>query len=247
MLDDIPRAAFADFPLSLPALRGGLDVELTSPITIVVGANGSGKSTILEAIASHCGFALTGGNKNIAHRSSEHEHLADFLRLSWLPKMTEGFFFRAETFFQFIDTIDQLAEESGARIYDSYGGVSMRERSHGQSFMAVFENRFGRRGLYLMDEPEAALSPQRQVDFLHLLRRLEREGQSQIIMATHSPMLMAYPSATLLEVSDAGLKPIEFHETTHFKIWRQFALNPDGFMAGVMMDADEAADASDDD
>jgi predicted ATPase len=245
-MENIPTEAFGRHPLNLPLFRSGFDWELTSPITILVGANGSGKSTLLEAIAAHCGFALTGGTKNVAHRTSEEESLSRSLRFSWMPKITEGFFFRAETFFSFVDVLDQLANEPhGAATYDSYGGVSMRRRSHGQSFMAVFENRFGSQGLFLMDEPEAALSPQWQVEFLKLLRKFERRGQTQVIMATHSPMLMAYPQASLVEVSENGLAPIEFHNTQHFRIARAFALNPDGFMAGLLMDADEEEDRED--
>ncbi len=238
LLDHIPSEAQARHPLDLPAFRAGFDLEITKPITILVGANGSGKSTILEAIAAHCGLALTGGTKNVAHRTAEDELLSRFLRFSWMPKVTQGFFFRAETFFSFVDVIDQLAREGGDA-YGPYGGVSMRKRSHGQSFMAVFENRFGSRGIYLMDEPEAALSPQWQVEFLKMLRRLEQRGESQVIIATHSPMIMAYPSASLLEISEAGLAPIEFHNTQHFRMTRSFALNPDGFMAGIMLDAED--------
>jgi predicted ATPase len=227
-------------------LKHGLDLEIQKPITIIVGSNGSGKSTILEAIAAQCGFSLTGGTKNIAHRSSEREELSSFLRLGWLPKVTQGFFFRAETFFNLVDTIDQLASESGEySAYTPYGGSSMRAQSHGQSFMAVFENRFGSRGTYIIDEPEAALSPERQMDFIRLMRKLERKGDAQIIMATHSPMIMAYPSATLLEISNSGLRPIEFHETNHFKIMRNFCLNPDGFMDGLVFEADELIDEED--
>ena len=248
-LDGVTADDLSRHPLNLPLFRNGFDWEITNPITIIVGANGSGKSTILEAIAAHCGFALTGGTKNIAHRTDEEELLSRSLRLSWLPKVTEGFFFRAETFFSFIDVIDQVAKEDpggpGAT-YASYGGASMRTRSHGQSFMAVFGNKFGFRGLYLMDEPEAALSPRWQIEFLKLLRKLERRGESQVIIATHSPMIMAYPTASLLQVTEAGLAPIEFHNTEHFRIARSFALNPDGFMAGVMMDADEQEDREND-
>lgn len=242
-IPDISPSQRKSYPLDLPVFRNGLDLQLKTPITIIVGANGSGKSTLLEGLASSCGFSLSGGSKNIAHLASEKEKLSQYLRLSWLPKVTEGFFFRAETFFQLVDTIDKLADEPGGYgAFSSYGGVSMRERSHGQSFMAVFENRFGSRGTYIIDEPEAALSPARQIDFLKLLRRLELGENAQVIIATHSPIIMAYPTATLLHLSDSGLKPTEFHETEHFKIIRNFALNPDGFIAGVLMDVEENLD-----
>jgi predicted ATPase len=240
--DDVPAAAFQNHPLNLPVFQA-FDWEITTPITIIVGANGSGKSTILEAIAANVGFALTGGTRNVAHFTSEDETLSQHLRFSWLPRVTKGFFFRAETFFTFVAMLDDVAREArehGAPDgMEAYGGKSFRERSHGQSFMTLFEHQFGSRGFFLMDEPESALSPQWQIEFLKLMRRMERQGQAQLVIATHSPMVMAYPGATLLQVTDKGLRPIMFHETEHFRTTRNFALNPDGFMAGVMFDADE--------
>lgn len=127
-----------------------------------------------------------------------------------------------------------MAEEGDVQAYDPYGGISMRKRSHGQSFMDVFENRFGCRGVYILDEPEAGLSPMFQLEFLKLLRRLENSGEAQVIMATHSPLLMAYPGATLLEVSGEGITPVGLHGTAHFRLLRDFYLNPEGFVSELL-------------
>lgn len=231
---------YEKYPFSIPAIRSGnFEIDFSKRITIIVGDNGVGKSTILEAIASSCGFALLGGSGSHAHINGETEGLSKFMRLSWMPKVSRGFFLRAETFFSFIQSIDKLARETGRGIYDGYGGRSLKERSHGESFLALFEHRFGKQGVYILDEPEAALSPQRQLDFLKLIRRMDRSEQCQIIIATHSILLMAYPDAQLLRITETGIEQVEFHETPHFKILRNFCLNPDGFMAGVLMDADE--------
>jgi len=229
-----------DYPFSIPAISSGnFKIDFNSQVTIIVGDNGIGKSTLLEAIASHCGFSLTGGTKNHAHMSSEDETLSKYLRFSWLPKVTRGFFLRAETFFSFIQNIDSIAGDSGSGIYNAYGGKSLRERSHGESFIEIFENQFGGQGIFILDEPEAALSPMRQMDFLKLLHRMYHGKECQIIIATHSPMIMAYPHAQLIRMTSEGIKEVEFHETQHFKILRDFYLNPDGFIAGALMEEDE--------
>jgi len=225
------------YPFSIPAISSGnFAIEFKNRVTIIAGDNGIGKSTLLEAIAAHCGFSLTGGTKNHAHMSSESETLSKFLRFSWLPKVTHGFFLRAETFFSFIQNIDDIAESSDSGIYDVYGGKSLRKRSHGESFIEIFENRFGGQGVFILDEPEAALSPMRQVDLLKLLLRMDQSMECQIIIATHSPLIMAYPNAQLIRMTSEGIEEVEFHEIDHFKILRDFYLNPDGFMAGVLME-----------
>jgi len=230
---------WSQYPFSVPILNNpDFRLKLTKPITVIVGDNGSGKSTILEAIAANCGFSLSGGSRNHAAFSQEHEMLSKHLVFSWLPKVTKGFFLRAETYFSFIREIDDLARETGTDIYDAYGGKSLRERSHGESFIALFENRFGDSGIFLLDEPEAALSPSRQLEFLRMLRRYEEGGQSQFIIVTHSVLVMAMPNVDLIRISDGKLERCEFHETEHFKILRDFAMFPDGFIEGVLLDND---------
>jgi predicted ATPase len=215
---------------------GLLDLNLTKKVTIIVGDNGTGKSALLEGIAALCGFSLLGGSRNHINYDTETALLSRYLRLSWKPKVTSGFFLRAETIFSFIQTIDAIAREDGGAIHQFYGGKSLAERSHGEAFLSLFQNRFGRQGLYLMDEPEAALSPARQLDFLRAIKEMDDGDQCQLIIATHSALVMAYPNAQLLALSDRGIHPIEFHQTKHFKIMRDFYLDPDSFMAGVLME-----------
>ncbi|MGE0667561.1 MAG: AAA family ATPase [Sphingomonadales bacterium] len=224
-----------DYPFSIPFLKHGLDLTFDRPITIIVGDNGAGKSTLLEAIAENCGFSLMGGTRNHTNFNTKEESLAKHLRFGWTPRVPKGFFLRAETLALFVDTIDRIAGDD-PRILDAYGGKSLDVRSHGETFMALFENQFGRQGIYILDEPEAALSPERQLQFLRLLRRMEDSELCQLVIATHSPLLMAYPTARLLRVSDQGLTELEFHQTKNFRILRDFYVDPDSFIAGLFMD-----------
>lgn len=217
------------YPFCLPLFAERLfDFVFDNPVTIIAGANGSGKSTFLEAIAAHSGFSTSGGNRNHSIFEQEKESLSDYLRCAWLPKMTKGFFFRAETFFKFIEGLDEHG------LNQSYGGRSMKEMSHGESFVQLFKSQFGRRGIYILDEPEAALSPPRQIDLLRLIHDLDKSGDCQFVIATHSPLLMAYPGADLRKIENGRFKKCDFHETEHFKLLRDFYMYPDGFMAGIL-------------
>lgn len=229
---------FDAYPFSIPAIKNGnFQIDFDEKVTIIVGDNGSGKSTLLEAIAARCGFSLIGGTQNHINFNTETEGLSKFLRLSWMPKVSKGFFLRAETFFSFIQTIDTIAEDPMERsIYDAYGGKSLRERSHGESFLALFENRFGNEGIFILDEPEAALSPTRQLEFLKLLRRMELGNRCQVIIATHSLLLMAYPGAQLLRITDQGMKPVTFYDTPHYDILSDFCADPEFFMSNLLCD-----------
>jgi predicted ATPase len=229
-----PDALGGVYPFDIPFLsKGNIKIDIRRSIAIIVGDNGVGKSTLMEAIAAQCGFSLIGGSKNHVTYDTEQAPLSKHLRLSWLPKMSAGFFLRAETMLSFIRAIDDLARETGRSIYDAYGGRSLAERSHGEAFLSLFEHRFGRQGIYIMDEPEAALSPERQLDFLRLLRRLENSGQSQVIIATHSVLVMAYPGAQIIRLTSDGPMEVEFQEMPHFRLMRDFCSDPDSFMAGV--------------
>lgn len=211
-----------DYPFSMPLLRDGLDLRFERPVTIVVGENGSGKSTLLEAIATMAGFNEGGGAQGMAAVGQGYASGADggalghVLRSAWLPQVKRGWFFRAETFF------------SVARYLDEAGSprANFLAASHGEGFIDFFEERLGEQGLYILDEPEAALSPQRQFDFLKILRRMQRAANCQVIMATHSPILMALPDADLWQIDPFAIQPTTLEETAHYRLYREFILYP---------------------
>jgi len=218
---------WGQYSLNLPLVQNaGLDIRFDNPVTIIVGENGSGKSTILEAVAGACGFSDKGGAQGMGavRESTAHDtdggDLGRLLRTSWLPQVRKGWFFRAETFFSVARYLDEASIESGT------SGPEFLTASHGQGSLAFFEERLDNQGIYFFDEPESALSPTRQFDFLRILRRMQREGKSQVIMATHSPILMALPFAGLWHISRFGLQPIALEDTDHFRIYREFVPYP---------------------
>jgi predicted ATPase len=217
--------SFDVFPFSLPAVRA-LDVLEPHPkVTFLVGENGSGKSTLLEAIAISMGFNAEGGSKNFRFSTrASHSRLDEYLRVSkGVSRPRDGFFLRAESFFNVATEIEALDEEPGlgARVIESYGGQSLHERSHGESFLTLLNERFGGQGLYLLDEPEAALSPQRQLAALARIHELVKD-ESQFIIATHSPILMSYPDAAIYHLSTNGIECVEYEQTEHFQVMRAF-------------------------
>jgi predicted ATPase len=219
------------YPFCLPFLHDDFELSFDRPITIIVGENGSGKSTLLEGIAALAGYDDAGGGKG--YRPVDHSQaaevmggeLSEALRASWLPKITKGWFFRAETFF------------SVARYLDAVGSTSdFLSYSHGEGFLRFFEERCQRQGIFIFDEPESALSPSRQMEFLKLMRRMENASHCQVIMATHSPMLMAYPGARLLRLTKYGLEPVTVKETDHYKLMREFCEDPVGFVEAAVVE-----------
>ena len=224
------------YPFNLPLFRSKeFELEFSDAITIIVGENGTGKSTLLEAIADLAGFDPAGGGKG--YMPTDHSNalegsgaaLSKAMRAHWLPKVTSGWFFRAESFFTVARYLDDAAREP-------LGGPppDFLSWSHGEGFMRFFEERCGRQGVYFFDEPESALSPSRQLEFLRLLRGMEDAGDAQVIMATHSPILMAYPGAKLLRLSRFGLDPVHFTDTEHFRLYREFILEPERFIDEAM-------------
>src|ERR1700744_6033024 len=207
----------AAYPFCLPMLKDEFELSFDRAITIIVGENGTGKSTLLEGIAVYAGYDEAGGGKG--YRPVDHSDalekmggsLSTALRASWLPKITNGWFFRAESFFSIARYLDKAA-------LDCPFGVpppDFLSHSHGEGFLRFFEERCQRQGIFIFDEPESALSPSRQIEFLKLLRMMDKSERIQVIMATHAPMLMAYPNATLLRLSKYGLEPTTVESTDH--------------------------------
>jgi predicted ATPase len=209
-----------DYRSRLPALKNVEAIEFKTPVTFLVGENGSGKSTLAEAIAVAAGFNEEGGSKNFQFETVRRDDPDDdsprFIRLIRSPKRySDGYFLRAESFFNVATEIDRLGVTRG------YGGTSLHAQSHGEAFMSLLLNRFLGDGLYILDEPEAALSPMRQLSMLVRIHDLVRAG-SQFIIATHSPILMAYPGATLLLLEDDGIREVPYEETEHYTVTRDF-------------------------
>lgn len=222
--------SFELYPFSLPSVRSLDTLELHPKITFLVGENGSGKSTLLEAIAVSLGFNPEGGTRNFRFGTrASHSELNEYIRIAkGIRQPKDGFFLRAESFFNVSTEIERLddAPSFGPPVIDSYGGRSLHEQSHGESFLALMMNRFGGKGLYILDEPEAALSPQRQLAVLSRIHDLIN-NDSQFIIATHSPILMAYPGAWIYSCSQTGLSRVEYKETEHYQITHDFLANPE--------------------
>ncbi|WP_249902307.1 AAA family ATPase [Paenibacillus sp. PK3_47] len=207
------------YPFSIPSIKNLDHLDFKNNVTFLVGENGSGKSTLLEAIAYQCGFNTAGGGRNNTYEvDAAHSALGDHIRLSWLPKITNGFFLRAETFYQFASHIDTMPAS-----LQYYGGQSLHEQSHGEAFLSLFTNRFGKKAIYLLDEPEAALSPARQLSLLRIIKDLEKEAQ--FIIATHSPILLGYPDAQILNFDSHPVTEIRYEDTMHYIITRRFLEN----------------------
>jgi len=221
--------SFDRYPFALPAIRKLEHIDLHPKATFFVGENGSGKSTLLEAIAVSLGFNAEGGSKNFRFGTrSSHSELHRYLRVGrGFRKPRDGFFLRAESFFNVATEIEHLDAEPafGPPVIDSYGGRSLHEQSHGESFMALVTERFGGKGLYLLDEPEAALSPQRQLALLSRIHDLVLDD-SQFIVATHSPILMAYPDAVIYQCDIHGVRRIAYEDTEHFQVMHDFLVHP---------------------
>lgn len=227
--DRVP--SFERYPFSLPAVRDLRRLELHPSVTFFVGENGSGKSTLLEAVALSLGFNAEGGSLgelNFSTRAS-HSELHQFVQPR-PSRIQYGFFLRAESFFNVATAIEQLDQESWSRALpkkaiDYFGGRSLHEQSHGESFLALFQHKLHGGMLVLLDEPEAALSPLRQMTLLTLLHRHVRSG-AQFVIATHSPIVLAYPNAWIYQFGEAGVERVTYEETEHYRVYHDFLAAP---------------------
>jgi predicted ATPase len=225
------------YPFSIPAVAALNELPLDPRVTILVGENGSGKSTLIEAIALAARFGPEGGTRNIhvATQSSEsqlHRHLT-LVREARREKT--GFFLRAESLFNVATRVDELGLEA-------FGWESLHQKSHGESFLWLLQNRFRPDGLYILDEPEAALSPQRQLSALAIMHDLVRKG-CQFVIATHSPILMAYPGALIYKLDETGIAPTLYEETEHYTVTRGFLMRPEAFLKHLFLKDEETEDS----
>lgn len=224
--DKVP--SFDEYPYCLPVCRNLGEIDLHPAVTFFVGENGAGKSTLLEAIAMAAGYNPEGGSRNFnfATRAS-HSCLHEVLAVTrGVQRPRDGFFLRAESFYNVATEVDKLG-------VTGYGDKSLHEQSHGEAFMTLALERFRGHGLYLLDEPEAALSPTRQLALLARIHQLVRDS-SQFIIATHSPILLAYPAATIFELTDAAVRAVAYTDTEHYAVTRQFLNNHVSMLAKLL-------------
>lgn len=226
----VPAAVTGDaYPFNLPAIRT-LDLRFLRPVTFFVGENGTGKSTVIEALAELCGFPASGGGRNdlaARHGPEQEAALTTALRPAFRKRPRDGYFFRGEFQSHFATLLDQRKRDPDffGDPYARYVGRSLYQRSHGEAFLAVFTGHVGA-GLYLFDEPESALSPQRQFTLLAHMARLLQAGPSQFVVATHSPILLTFPGAEILSFDGDQVRPVSLEETSHFRITKGILDSP---------------------
>jgi predicted ATPase len=243
-LDRSRVPSFRGYPFALPAVRHLDELMMHPHVTFFVGENGTGKSTLLEAIAVAWGFNAEGGSRNFRFETrGSHSPLEESLRLQrGLRRARDGVFLRAESFYNVATEIERLDSDPGRMgppIIDSYGGRSLHEMSHGESFLTLLMERFHGDGLYLLDEPESALSPMRQLAMLVRIHDLAEAG-AQFVIATHSPILLAYPRATIYAFDDDGIRSVEYEDTEHFQVSRRFLTDPEGMLRRLLGEAEDA-------
>lgn len=228
-------------PFNVPVIKSMDEIKFTSQVVFFIGENGSGKSTLLEAIARNFGFSKEGGTKNTQFQTNDEDYirlLSEKLKLIWSEKLLTGYFLRAESFFNFASHLDEVANGPGSdagKAYLPYGGVSLHQQSHGQSFMALFQNHFYKNGFFLLDEPEAALSINKQLTFLAVLNDIiKKNKKAQFIIATHSPIILSFPNAQILEFKNGKIEETEYEQTNIYAVTKNFLNNKEKMFAEIL-------------
>ena len=236
LIEPVPRDSYL---AGLPVVRylSAHEIEFHKQVTFFVGENGSGKSTLIEALAISQHFNPEGGSKNFNFATKDsHSELCDYIcAVKGVIRHRTGFFLRAESYYNFASNLDELDEdpEGGASLIGVYGGKSLHKQSHGESFLALVENRFYPNGLYILDEPEAALSPRGIIRLMQNMDRLVSEN-CQFIISTHSPMLLAFPDAEVYEIREKEIVSLPYYQTDHYRTTVRFLQNPESAVAEIL-------------
>lgn len=210
------------YPFNLPIFHQTRRIEFTSPVTFFIGENGTGKSTLIEAITKKSGIHIWRSPRGLRYERNRYEKaLHFFVTLQWVKGIVPGAYFSSETYRYFTRAVDEWAATDASQL-NYFGGKSLVTQSHGQSLMSYFRSRYKIRGLYFLDEPETALSPKSQIELLQILAEMGDAGHAQFIIATHSPILMACPGATIYSFDDVPVKQIDYEDTEHYRIYRDF-------------------------
>jgi predicted ATPase len=218
------------YPFNIDVLRQTRSIKFPSPVTFFIGENGSGKSTLLEAIARRCNIHIWSGVDNTRVDPNPYEQmLLLYLEVEWSDGMVPGSFFSSQIFRNFAQLVEMWEADNPGQI-DYFGGKSFLTQSHGQSLMSFFKARYKIKGLYLMDEPETALSPKSQIELLQFLKGMSRMGHAQFIIATHSPILLACPGSIIYSFDHSPVKTIHYEDTEHYQVYKNFMENPDPFL-----------------
>ena len=213
------------YPFNVPAIQDTPELTLQKPIVFFVGENGSGKSTLLDAITRKCGIHIWDKpRRHLAHDNPFEAKLANYVSVTWANGRVSGSLFRAETFHDLADFLDDVALCDPGRL-KYHGGRILNTLSHGEGMLSYFRGRFRVKGLYFLDEPESALSPASQIKFMSLLQQLGAEGNAQFIIATHSPILLACPGAQIFSFDGAHIQQVRYQDTAHYRIYRQFFMD----------------------